>query len=1070
MTRLAFYAGRVALLAILLGTSGSGRAYGQSSQARAKKKTGATTRRGASDSRVRLQRGIQRYEQGLFAEAVVDLEAALEAKPTPLAHFYLGRCYDVLGDVPAAVREYQAFLERPPSTMTKADVDAIVERVAALEALPSLLSVTSTPAMAAVRVDSGAAVVATPARLQLAPGKHVIEVVAAGYAVKRIEVDVPFGSSSAVAVELTPVPRQAYEPTAPEVTAVQGPKSDELPPRPTLNALRVTHAPKIDGVLDDEAWKAVRPSVPFTQKSPFGGERPSERTSMRVVYDDDALYVAFDCGQVASPVVARLSRRDRPTETDWVAIAFDSRSEGRSAFEFSVSAAGVLMDGLRYDDGKIAREWDEIWEAKTSVRELGWSAELRIPLQALRFDSSKRQSWGLQARRYVSAKQEIDEWAYVPLSAGGEVSHYGQLAGLHDVDNTSLELVPFALIQTRYQSPDAAIAHAGWQLRPSLGLDFKWRPASNLALTGTINPDFGQVEADQLILNLSTVELMFPEKRPFFLSGMDDFVTTVPIFYSRRIGRTPIAPPLRALGGGQEVLYDYPQPTPVFGALKFAGDVGRGWNVAAISALTGPNLVDVVAPDGARASRLTDPLTSYDVVRVRTAVVPHLDLGAMVTASVRAEPNQTLPGVIWPPTFLISRAIYPTVSDSASTEQQCPEGQVTPVDTRCFHDAYVGSTDFVWSSPDGDYALRGQVYGSAIEGGPARKLRDGTAIGARDTGAGGLVRLSKRGGGHWLLDATVSAHSRKLDFNDLGFMERQNDARAGAYVEYRTVDPALVFLETHSSALLYGQNNLSGLALARGVLAQESLLLTNRWNLTVGGYVNATHFDDREVGDGTALERAALLGAVQALTTDTRSDIVLTAQVAEERLSDGSNFNAQLGLIWHPWSTAELQLVPGYTYNAGEPRYAGAGGSMTDLVFGRLHAESASVTLRASYTFVPALTLQAYAQAFFATGRYYDFTHFDTLGTGPRPVIALRDLTTGGPPPISPDFERASLAINVVLRWEYRLGSTLYLLYVRSQNPNVALDPFQVPRLDPYVLRTAPAADVVMLKLAYWIG
>jgi hypothetical protein len=739
-----------------------------------------------------------------------------------------------------------------------------------------------------------------------------------------------------------------------------------------------------------------------------------------------------------------------------------------------VSAAGVLIDGMRYDDGKIAREWDEIWEAKTQLRERGWSAEFRIPLQALRFEPAANQSWGMQARRYISAKQELDEWAYISPDVGGEVSHYGRVEQLRNLDNASLELLPFILGRATYQASDPGLVHGGWLLQPSAGLDFKWRPANNFVLNGTINPDFGQVEADQIILNLSTVELAFPEKRPFFVAGMDDFATQTPIFYSRRIGRTPKPPPLARTAVDKEWLYDYPQPSPIYGALKLAGDLRGGWNVAALSALTGPNEVDIVSPDGTRHARLIDPTTSYNVLRVRTELAPRFDVGVLGTAAVRAEPNTTA-GSSWPPSWFTSSTAYPPVEAAAGaqpSEQTCPQGEQTGIGDRCFHDAYVGSMDFVWTSPSGEYAIRGQGYGSAIEDGPPRQLPDGTSIGPGDLGAGATLRLSKQGGEHVLLDGTLVASSRKLDFNDLGFLGRQNDARAGAYAEYRTLEPWFVLVETHTSVLAYGANNLDGLALSRGVLVMESLVFKSRWMLTLGGYANAAHFDDREVGDGTALERAALLGAVQSVSTDTRSALVLSAQVAEERLENGTNFNAQVGMTWHPFSTAELQFVPSYTYNAGEPRYAGPGTSASDLVFGRLQAESVSLTLRASYTFFPALTLQAYAQAFLAAETYYDYAHFAAPASGPRPTVMLKELQSapGGPPSVVPDFERASLAVNVVLRWEYRLGSTLYLLYARSQNPNVTLEPFQTPRIDPYVLRNAPATDVLMLKLAYWLG
>jgi hypothetical protein len=195
----------------------------------------------------------------------------------------------------------------------------------------------------------------------------------------------------------------------------------------------------------------------------------------------------------------------------------------------------------------------------------------------------------------------------------------------------------------------------------------------------------------------------------------------------------------------------------------------------------------------------------------------------------------------------------------------------------------------------------------------------------------------------------------------------------------------------------------------------------------------------------------------------------VTAQLAEEVLSEAINYNGQLGLMWQPFATAELSLLAGYTYNAGEPRYAGVGVDSLDLVFGRLDAESASLALRSSYAFLPALTLQAYGQAFLARGTYYDYTHFDRVGSVPRPIIRLADLSPSAPPDLRPDFERATLALNVVLRWEYRLGSTLYLLYVRSQNPSAALGATEMPRLDLGRLGRAPASDVVMIKLAYLI-
>ncbi|HMI91192.1 MAG TPA: DUF5916 domain-containing protein, partial [Polyangiales bacterium] len=721
-----------------------------------------------------------------------------------------------------------------------------------------------------------------------------------------------------------------------------------------------------------------------------------------------------------------------------------------------------------YDDGKIAREWDEIWEASSETHARGWSAELRIPLRVLRFERTRDAVWGLQARRYISGLQESDEWAYTPGAAGGVVSHFGRLEGLHDIEpDHSLALRPFVLGRASYREPDPAIVDEGWELRPSAGLDFSWHPADNLALDGTINSDFGQVEADRLILNLSTVEAVFPEKRPFFLAGMDDFATLAPIFYSRRIGRTPKPPPLNRDPANPERLYGRPQASTLYGALKLAGDLSGDAMIAALSAVAGPNQVDVVHADGRHVATLIDPLTAYNVVRVRSELSPGLDVGAIATATHRIEPNER-----WPD-WLTSSADYglvPASDDQQSEYERCPGGQQRPVGKRCFHDAYVVSTDLGWRSPGGDYALRAQGYASAVANGPSRTLADGTVIASGDLGAGGTLRLSKQGGEHWLLDGTFGAHSRRLDFNDLGFMDRQNDLRGGAYLEYRTLDPWGLLLETHTSVLGYGQNNLDGLALWRGAMLMETLVLDGGWVVTVGGQVAGSRFDDREIGDGTALERSELLGVFEAISTDPRLPFVLAAQSAQERMHNGSNFSAQLDVLWRPASMVELQITPAYSDNAGEPRYAGTGTIAEDLVFGHLHARSAGVTLRASYAFSPTLSLQSYAQLFLASGFYYDYRHFSAAPSGPRPVVHLRDLEPGRAPELRPDFERASLALNVVLRWEYHLGSTLYLLYARSQDPDVVLDPERIPQLAPGRIGSAPATDVVMLKLAYWFG
>src|SRR5262249_11273601 len=237
-----------------------------------------------------------------------------------------------------------------------------------------------------------------------------------------------------------------------------------------LHPIRTAHAPEIDGRLDDAVWSAAEPSTAFLQKFPDEGQPPSESTSVRVLYDDDSLYVAIDCRQERAPLVERLTRRDRDVDADRIEIDLDTRGDGKSAFHFGVSAAGVLVDGLRYDDTELTLDWDDNWEAEAQRTDAGWRVELRI-LQILRFPSLPTQSWGSQVRRYISARQEIDEWAFIPRSVAGEVSHYGTLGPFDELHaGRRFELRPFVLARLRRRDPTADTLASGTDLALAAGL------------------------------------------------------------------------------------------------------------------------------------------------------------------------------------------------------------------------------------------------------------------------------------------------------------------------------------------------------------------------------------------------------------------------------------------------------------------------------------------------------------------------------------------------------------------------------------------------------------------------
>jgi hypothetical protein len=800
-------------------------------------------------------------------------------------------------------------------------------------------------------------------------------------------------------------------------------------------AARAPSPPKIDGVLDDPAWEAAPVQDAFTQKFPNERAAPTGKTSFRVLYDDDALYIGIACEQPDAPIVARLTRRDRFIESDRVSVSIDARGDGRSAYELTVNAAGVLSDALRFDDTKIDPDWDETWDARTKRSPLGWAVEMRIPLRILRFSLTPGATWGLQVRRYVSALQETDEWSFIPRAGGGEVSRYGRLEGVDRIRPAGLvELRPFVLGRIDRTDAGTGTVRTGAKLGASAGLDAKWHARSDLKLDLTLLPDFAQVEADRLILNLTNEEIELPEKRPFFFEGRDVFATPLPLLYTRRIGRiAPEAPELRA----GEALVDPTEPARLLGATKLTGKLREGLRVGSLAAYTAPNDVEVQAADGQRTVRPVQPRALFHALRLRQELPGNATMGMFASSVLRGEETAKV------------------------FAEPCPTRGA-----RCTHDAYVGAVDGRWRSADGDWSGTAQVVGSALRDGPTRTLRDGTKIASGDVGAGGIVKLAKEGGVPWVGEVSYEGASRRLDYNDLGYMKRQNLHSFSADLEYRTLAPWLFTNETHSRIELYRRLNTDGLVLAHGYQINTSWKLQNFWQFFVEAHFRGRHFDDREVGDGTALERRELIGLEVELKTDPRRFLVGEIATQTQRIFDGFFFNGSATATVRPVPQLDFQIGPEVQHANGEPRFAERRDDA--LVFGKLRATEVSMTARATYTFTPRLSLQTYGQAFFAAGHYSDFGAFRS--TRPGSVVHRDELVATTAPASNPDFRNAALNMNVVLRWEYLLGSTIFLVYTRTQAPQIELFPGQRGNLDFGALGRAPATDTILLKLSYFFG
>lgn len=834
--------------------------------------------------------------------------------------------------------------------------------------------------------------------------------------------------------------------------AAESPKATDTPEvgRPRLVAVRTKDVPSIDGDLRDIAWTQVPPTTAFTQKFPNEAQAPSEPTELRILYDDSSLYVAFNCIQTSAPVKARLARRDRQVEADWIQIAI---GDGSNTYEFSVNAAGVLGDGVRFNDTEYSADWDGVWDAQVARHDRGWSAEFQIPLRIFHRAIGAKE-WGLQARRYISERQETDEWAFIPRSVAGEVSHYGWLSGITDVRHlNSLVLLPYVSAGLNWadlRPTGRAVGDLGYLA--SGGLDLSWRIGNDLTLDASFNPDFAQVEADQIVLNLSKDETFVPEKRPFFVNGMALFQVprmepgSQTLFYTRRIGSVPAAP---VIGDGTGETSTR-EPSTIYAAAKLSGQLASGVTAGFVSAVTGRNDVTVQVAGQPSQRLLGEPLAFANVARIKVDVASATTLGVLATALRRFEPEHA----------------YPTTLQPDGTQvQQCPDGSSTAAGARCFHDSYVAGLDGSWRSSSGTYVAAGQVLMTSIQHGPPRTMADGVVIKSGDTSPGGLLYLAKEGG-HWLGSLEVQAIGRRVDYNDLGYLQQQNMVHTVPNVGYRTLDPFWEIAETETHVYAATRDNLDGVKLLRAYYGGGKVRFKNFWIVEA----LLAHFDlqaeDREVGDGTTLQRPPSNELDVRLSTDPRRQLAGAVYTEVQLYPKGGRFylDGQLNYQAHP--RLELQLLPQLTFDSGVPRFVTGSREQGTYVFGELRARAVGGTLRASYTFTNRLTLQLYGQLFLVAKHYSDFQSFSVSPAAPRPVIRLDELAAAPAPAVNPDSAETDLNLSAVLRWEFRPGSTLFLVYSRFQAPELMLD--GEAKLDFGALRRGPAADAIRLKLSYY--
>ena len=818
-------------------------------------------------------------------------------------------------------------------------------------------------------------------------------------------------------------------------------------------ATLVAQAVAASGEISEQTWRGVPAVDAFVQREPQEGGRPSQRTEFRVLYDATTLFVqvrAFDTDP--DRVVSYLTRRDADSPSDWIRVLIDSYHDRRTAFEFGVNPAGVKEDVYWTNDNNRDDSWDAVWDVKVSRDAAGWSAEFRIPFSQLRFTPSDALTFGFAVSRSIGRLNETCTWPLLARSANGYVSSFGELAGLSmHASPKKIELVPYTVASLTRQRPGGNPLLSPSAGEAAAGLDVKYALTPGLTFTSTFNPDFGQVEADPAVVNLTAFETFFNERRPFFVEGSgvfsfdsDCWDGPCSLFYSRRIGRAPQG--ADALPSGDGIVTDYPAQSTILGAAKLTGRVGR-FSIGVMHAVTQEETATIL-DNGVRSQQAVEPTTNYTVGRVRREFANQSSIGVMFTSTARRMPDAL-------------RSIVP-------------------------ENAFTGGLDFdarfkKW------YSLTGYVAGTSVHGDPAAianleqdsrhyyQRPDATSFTfdpARTSlgGSSGRIGVAKIGGQRVRFMSQFGFKSPGFDLNDAGFLRRADERWTLNWFQLRSDVPNRWFRSRQLNFNEYATWNNDGDLLVNGANVNANATFVNNWEAGGGANTNKLTYDDRMTRGGPIVHTEGFDTFWSWARTDKRRQLSLNEFLGGGRNGVGSWFrDLELTLTYRPIHA--LEITSGVRSNRANNQEQWTG-LVTDArdhyVFGHLEQTTVAFTERLNYTMTPNLSLQLYAEPFVSGGSYDGFKELvngRALAYADRYAPFAYDRAGSG----DPDFNVKSFRTTNVLRWEYRPGSTLFVVWQQARENDALLGDFRFGR-DVRGIFGVPPRNVFLVKLAYWLN
>ncbi|AXT57795.1 carbohydrate binding family 9 domain-containing protein [Aquimarina sp. MMG015] len=837
----------------------------------------------------------------------------------------------------------------------------------------------------------------------------------------------------------------------------------------TTKPLNGSEAPTINGLIEESSWDLVEWSGDFIENEPDENTPPSQQTKFKILYDQKYLYIAYRCYDTEpDKIEKRLSRRDG-FAGDWVEINLDSYHDKRTGFSFTITAAGVKGDEFISDNGNNwDGSWNPIWYTATNIDDQGWTAEVKIPLSQLKFGKSKEQIWGLQVNRRFFRKEERSVWQRVPQDAPGWVSEFGELHGLIDIEpQKQLEIQPFVVTQyDTFPEEDGNPFRDGDDFKLNGGLDAKIGITNDLTMDLTVNPDFGQVEADPAAIALDGFQIFFREQRPFFVENKNIFDYRFAngqdnVFYSRRIGRSPQG----SIGSSpiNTEFVDRPTNTTILGAAKFSGKTKNGWSIGVLESVTQREIAKVEDADGNRRETIVEPLTNYFVGRVQKDFNDrNTYIGGIFTAT-----NRNLGDIL-------NIDYEDPNTDETSELVGLRENNLNFLRKS----AYTAGLDFRHNWKDRKYFVEGNLVTSHVEGSKEaieatqnelthlfqRVDADHVKVDPNRTsltGTGGKLIGGKSGGGNWRYTGGVFWRSPELELNDVGFLRQADDIRQFANVRYLFLKPTKFYrranLNFEQTSAFDFEGNFNRIQYEfNGFINYK-----NNWWTEVGAAHKPRIYTNTVLRGGPRWRFSEENFAFLFFGSDSRKKFNFTMGYVNSgaRQNNFTFHRYVLRMRYQPFNALSISLNPEFERNpnktqyvtevdfAGTPRYITA----------RIDQQTLSASVRLNYNINPNLTIQYYGQPFISRGTYTDFNYVnnpiasdlnervtlyndnqisfaDDLYSVDENLDGVIDYTID-----NPDFAFVQFRSNLVLRWEYIPGSEIFLVW--SQGVNGLGDP-----------------------------